>query len=231
MTSLVPQLDLSTVSEWIARFNLFGLPFVIALVLFWAGRKAGRTGVVDHELDRQRAVRWIGLLNFGLALRDVLVVVPALKTHAETGGFDGDPLSNVFLPAIAIFVHTIVGLGVRRLKRWARWAEVVFHLLVIVFIALAAWFATYGASIDPGDWPDKVLWYVIPFLITFVMFLPGTGRVFRAGYRRIEGSPPRMSALSMVILAFLVILGASLVTNALYLSMIFASGTMQGSGV
>jgi hypothetical protein len=211
----------AALAEWFAAFNIWVVPTVVAAVVAYVVLRTRRAAVRDPLRDRERAVRWIGLLNFGLALRAALRLVPEIDAFVRYGGFSSFPISNVFWPVLAIPFHTAVGFGLRRLRTSARWGEVALNLFVIAFILLAAWFWSFGATFDGADWPETAVAYVLPFFLVFVMLLPGTGRVFSRAHRaavaeRAEGENvgARMGRVSIITLAFLVVLSAVLFVSA-----------------
>lgn len=236
MVHLLALLDMDLVVERIAQFQLYLLPPIIAAVLLRAILRSRHSGVADAAVDRERTIRWIGLINYGLALRDLLSVIPELVAYRQFGGFSSFPITNVFFPIIAVVTNLLLGWGIRGFRPWARWLEVVFNAFIVPFIFLAAWTSTYGAAIDPASWPVLAILYLLPFFLVFVMVLPGTKRVFSATARAARAEPQskdssvaRMSGVSMTALAFLTALSAVLIVDALYWLMFYGSGMIAGS--
>lgn len=236
MVHLHAQLDMDLVVERIAQFQLYLLPPIVAVVLLRAILKSRRSAVSDPSLDRERTVRWIGLLNYGLSVRDLLLAIPELVAYQQFGGFSSFPVTNLFFPIIAVATNLLMGWGVRGFRPWARWLEVAFNLIIVPFIFLAAWTSTYGAAIDPASWPDLAISYVLPFFLIFVMVLPGTKRAFSASGRaaRAEAQSKdrgvaRMSGVAATALGFLTTLSAVLLVNALYWLMFYGSAMIEGS--
>jgi hypothetical protein len=215
------QLDLDLVGL-VAAFDLYVLPPAVAAVVLYAIVRGRRSGVHDPLRDRERAVRWVGLLNYGLALRALLMVVPEVVDYARFGAFPSFPVVNVFWPLAMAVAHAVVGLGVRRLRPWGRWSELALNAIAVGFLLLAAariW--SFGESFDLAFWPELVAARVLPFFLLVVMLLPRTARVFSADYRAsVAGRPPaptpvvKPSPVTLMTLAFLVILGSVVAVNA-----------------
>lgn len=218
----------------IESFNLFILPPLVAVVVFggiFRGRRATEDPSVSpgeaeatraERLDRERTVRWIGLLNYGLALRAIVAVIPEFQTYFATGSFWSFAVTAVGVPMIVGVVNVIIALGLRRLHAWARWMEVVWNLLTLaVMLPLTAWRWRYGAVVEPSEWPEIVVWNVLPIFLVVVMVLPGTDRVVSAKHRAlvvatpgVSGGPARRTVISSLTLGFLVILGSVVILNA-----------------
>ncbi|MHC5538815.1 hypothetical protein ACYOEI_11385 [Singulisphaera rosea] len=220
----------------IESFNLFVLPPLVAVVVFgeflW-GRRASQDPSVSHGeaeatrgewLDRERTVRRIGLLNYGLALQAVVSIVPEIQNYLATGSFWSFAVVAVYVPMIVIAVNVVIALGLRRLHAWARWMEVVWNLLTLaVTLPLEAWRWRFGAALVPSEWPERIaVLNVLPFFLVVVMLLPGTARVVSAKHRALiaetpgaTGEPTRRSVVSSLTLGFLIILGSIVILNAI----------------
>jgi hypothetical protein len=176
-----------------------------------------------ERLGRERAVRQIGLLNYGLALRALLMLVVALQMISAAGDTWLNPVVDLGLPALAIVVNVVIGRGLRRLRRWARWLEVAWNAVVSAFrIAWASWLLRHGVYIDPATWPEIAITTILPPFLVIVMLLPRTARVVSAEHRKrialtrhLDGQPVPSAVISAFVWGFLVVLAAVLMLDTL----------------
>lgn len=222
------------VLELIAAFHLYVLPPIVAAVVLGAllrGRRApeGATESGDDDLamrrarfDRERTVRRIGLLNYGLALRSLIAVVPEFQTYATAGSFGSLAPLSVGVPLVVAAVSLPLGVGLRRLSPRARRAEAVWSALVSALTLLVTiWMWHYGAAVDLAEWPDLAVSKLLPPFLLLVMLLPGTRAVVSAEHQALVARTPRParpvghSVISALTLGFLVILGSVVIVNAL----------------
>src|SRR5581483_3870577 len=82
----------------VGQFNLFILPLFVAAVLV---RASWGVQVADAQRDRERSVRWAGLINYVLAVCSLLKSVPDVVDFARFGTFPTFPVTSVFWPWIA----------------------------------------------------------------------------------------------------------------------------------
>jgi hypothetical protein len=127
------------------------------------------------------AVRRIGLIHYGLALRALIFLVQELLTM-RTMGIPESPV--ILIPSvIGVVINPLLGLGLRRRppRSWTRWCAIAWY----TFLSFLAIYATYWlwrnkAAVDPARWPDNLVWLGLPVFLWVVMLLPRTGRAFGA---------------------------------------------------
>lgn len=221
--------------ELIDTFNLYVLPPVVVTVVLGALLK-GRRGLESEtapdggdaalrlkRLDRERTVRRIGLVNYGLALRALVMVVPEFQAYAATGSFWSIAPIDVGVPLIVAAVSVPIGLGLRRLRGGARWGEILWSAFYSALtLGLSVWMWNLGAHVDAGEWPALAVSKVLPPFLLVVMLLPGTGKVVSAEYRalvartpELSSRPVRRSIVSALVLGFLVIVVSVVIVDAL----------------
>ena len=175
-------IDFLTIVAW---WNLYGLPallVVVTVVVVVLGRRHARAAkgarpVVDGTL----AVRRIGLIHYCLALRAAIFLVQELLTM-RTMGIPESPV--ILIPsAIGVVINPLLGLGLRRRppRTRTRWFAIAWYtFLSLLAIYTTYWFWQFNPSIDPGRWPDNLVWLGLPVFLWVVMLLPRTGRAFAA---------------------------------------------------
>jgi hypothetical protein len=218
----------------IEAVDLYVLPPAAVAVVLGALIRGGRAPIPADagedearrldRLDRERAVRRIGLLNYGLALRSLSIAVPEVQSYFALGGFRLFPVVDIALPVVFAVVNLGIGLGLRRLRLGARWAEVAWNgLVAAIALMWSAWVWGHGGFIDWRNWPDFTVSRVLPVFLVVVMFLPRTAAVVSAEHRaliartlQVGGRPPtRRSIVGAFSLGFLVIVGTVVVLNVL----------------
>lgn len=218
----------------IEAVDLYVLPPVVVAVVLGALIRRGRAPVpadVNEDearrldrLDRERAVRRIGLLNYGLALRSLSIAVPEVQSYFALGGFRLLPVVDIALPVVFAVVNLGIGLGLRRLRRGARWAEVAWNgLVAAIALVWTSWVWRHGGFVAWRDWPDFAVSRVLPLFLLVVMLLPRTAAVVSAEHRALVARTPqvgrrppaRRSVVGALSLGFLVIVGTVVVLNVL----------------
>jgi len=218
----------------IEAFNLYVLPPILIVVVVGTlahRRRASDDGVPPDDdaslrldrLDRERTVRLIGLLNLGLALRAFVMAIPEFQAYYISGNFSIFAMINIGMPLVVAALNLPIGLGLWWLRPWARWAEVVWNLLLSALaLPLFVWLWRLGASITLAEWPDIAVSKVLPPLLVLLMLSPATARVVSAEHRALVARTPhlstsrtRRSLTSSLIVGFLVIVGSVVVVNSL----------------
>jgi len=176
--------------EWdfltlVMLWNIYGLPVllvVVAIVVLIRRRSRSSTVV---WLDGLRAVRLIGLIHYGLALRSLVQLIQELMTLRVMGV--AESFANLICWALAVLVNPFLGLGLRRRRpRCRRWAMAWYAFLSLIAIVVTVWRWRYHAAFDPARWPDDLIGNGLPLFLLGVMLLPRIKRVFAA-----EVSSPR----------------------------------------
>jgi hypothetical protein len=217
-------IDFLTLVAW---WNLYGLPallVVVTVVVVVLGRRHARSAKVARPVvDGTLAVRRIGLIHYGLALRALILLVQELLTMRTMG----IPESFVVLitSTIQAVVNPLLGLGLRgrpprtRTRRWA----IAWYTLSSLFAFIQTyWLGRYSPGVDPARWPDDLLWLGLPVFLLVVMLLPRTGRAFAAKAKpRTNLSEPEPAPapqgwpwLSLLALLFLVVLSSTVAVEA-----------------
>ena len=204
-------------AEAVAAWDVFGLPALVAAVVFavaWLHR--GREG----EGGRLVAVRRLGVIHLGLAVWSVVRVVEEVRAHRVMGIYPSNPVSGLPGSLLAVAVDVPVGLALWRLWSWGRGAGLsVEGFRTVLAVAVAAWSVQYGAAFAASDWPHQALTKALPAFALATLSLPATRRAFRARHSS-EVQPPaptplRSEALALAALGFLVVVGSVVVTDAL----------------
>jgi hypothetical protein len=212
--------DFLTIVAW---WNLYGLPILLmAVVVVVLGRWQARSALVAGLADRTLAVRRIGLIHYGLAVRAGIFLVQELLTMRIMG----IPGSLVILvpSAIGVVINPLLGLGLRRRPprtrtRW--WAIAWYTLLALLAIYSTYWLWRYNSAVDPARWPDDLVWLGLPVFLLVVMLLPRTGRAFAAKAESTTNpsdqepapAPPDWLWVSLPALLFLIVLSSTVVVE------------------
>jgi hypothetical protein len=221
--------DGGDLTEWdlltlIARWNLYGLPVLLLVII--------GTALVRHRfrpaaavwLNGIAAVRRIGLIHYGLALRYLIQLVQELLTWRTMGILQSNETFNVRAPALAVLVSALLGFGLRRLSPLARRLAIGWYVLwSLVAIGITAWMWHYRAAVDLADWPDYLVGKAMPLVLVAVMFSPQIKRVFaapggqpsaRAQEPESAPAPSGWPVVSLLTLLLLVVVGSTLLVDA-----------------
>jgi hypothetical protein len=151
-------------------------------------------------LDRARTIRRVAWVNFilaiiwapaaiGTALMSALIVLRAIGVNPVDYQFPADTPQGISWVALTTFhvgcfaLNIAVGMGLRRLQPWARWAEVVIALLLLV-VCLA-----YSAMVILNHQPEEWIWMTsVPGIALagaglWLLLSPTTASVFSVRYR------------------------------------------------
>ncbi len=219
----------------IEAFYLYVLPPVVLVVVigsfFRASKRLVSTPRPEDEesalrfgrLARERTVRRIGLLNYGLALRALVMVIPEFQGYFLSGNFSSIAILNIGVPLVVAAMNAPIGVGLRYLRPWARWAEVAWNILFgVLALLLFFWHWHHGATVPLAEWPEIALSKVLPLFLLLVMLSRGTSRVVSAEHRALIAKTPDLSkapappsVVSSLTLGFLVIVGSVLIVNTL----------------
>jgi hypothetical protein len=188
---------------------------VVVVVLAW---RRGRSGNVGGLADAPLALRRIGLIHYGLALRAGIFLLQELLSMRTMGV----PESLVILvtSTVAVLINPFLGLGLRRRPprtrtRW--WALAWYTFLSLLAIWSIYWLWRYSPAIDPSRWPDDLVWLGLPLFLWVVMLSPRSGRAFAAKAESTTNPPDQELAparpgwpwLSLPVLLFLIVLSST----------------------
>jgi hypothetical protein len=215
-------IDFLTIVAW---WNLYGLPvLLLAVVVVVLGRRRARSAKVAAPVtDGTLAVRRIGLIHYGLAVRAAIFLVQELLIM-RTMGIPGSLV--ILIPsAIGVVINPLLGLGLRRRppRRRTRWLATAWYtFLSVIAIYTTYWFWQFNPSIDPARWPDDLVWLGLPVFLWVVMRLPRIGRAFAAKPESTgdlsDGEPapaPRgWPWISLPVLLFLIVLSSTVAVEA-----------------
>ena len=206
--------DFLTLVAW---WNLYGLPallvIVVAVVVVKVWRHAAPSGMVDGAL----AVRRVGLIHYGLALRALIFLIQELLTMRTMGVAESFVI--LITSAIGVVINPLLGLGLRRRppRIWTRRLAIAWYsFLSAIAIYTTYWLWSFNPSIDPARWPDNLVWLGLPVFLLVVMLLSRTRRAFGSGQQRPapEPSTPERPWVSLPALLFLIVLGSTVAVEA-----------------
>jgi hypothetical protein len=216
--------DFLTIVAW---WNLYGLPvllLLVVLVVVLTRRRARSATVAGMVADGTLAVRRIGLIHYGLALRAGIFLVQELLTMRIMG----IPGSLVILvpSAIGVVINPLLGLGMRRRPPRPRTRQLAiawYTLLASLAIYSTYWLWRYNATVDPARWPDNLVWLGLPVFLWVVMLLPRVRRAFAAKVKRTTNpsdqepapAPPAWPWVSLSALLFLIVLSSTVAVELL----------------
>lgn len=197
----------ATFVRWVATWNVYGLPALLAVVAVFRWRSEGSPGA------RTRAARRLGLIHVGLAAWSATRVVDELWAYRAMGIFPSNPVTGMAGSLLAMAVDLPLGLGLLGRRGWSRWLALTLGMARLVLAGLILqWTWRHAAAVDLTEWPRLALSYGFPALSVVVPLWPGMAGVFRG-----EGEAPGgrgTSALAVVCLLGLVTLGSVVVTDA-----------------
>lgn len=178
-----------------------------------------RRRYLNHETNI-KSVGSLHILGAVLIAFGLIAVGVALVNRAEGGPISPFGVIAAGFYLILFFVNVTVGVGLHRLRPWARWAEVavcclsltlqaVSILLVLVTAGTRAMGALIGGSLG----------WVIPGCILYLMLSSKAGVVFSPEYQGVIARTPHVkyktSCLAKMILVAFVVLVAGLFVIAL----------------
>jgi hypothetical protein len=211
-----------TVVTW---WNLYGLPALLAVVAVVVvvvlarrhARAAKIAGLVD---DGTLAVRRLGLIHYGLALRAGIFLVQELLTMRTMG--IPESLVTLVLSAVAVVINPLLGFGLRRRPprtRTRRWAIAWYTFSSLIASYTTYWLWQYHAAVDLARWPDNLVSLGLPVFLWVVMLLPRTRRAFAPATESTnpsdrEPSLPGWPWLSLPALLILIVLSSTVAVDA-----------------
>jgi hypothetical protein len=206
-------------ADRIAELDLYVLPLVLGAVLV-AGLIARRRADADEPLaDRAGTVRRIGAIHLGLAAWWALGVLPEVVSYLQLGGFASFGIVTVATSLVLTVVNLAIGVGLRGLRPWARWADIALNALAtLIAVLTTSWMVRFGAAVDPAHWPEIALSKVLPPFLLFVMLSRTTARAVSPEGRAALAEPIarlRPSGLAIAATLFLILVWVVVAIDAL----------------
>ena len=208
----------------IEGWNVFGLPALLAFLVFLSLKK-------HEEGDRAKSVARLGQTHLALAFWSLTTIVSELWAYRAMGIFPTNPITGLFGSTILLVVDLLIGFGLLRRSKVARWAAIfwsLFRTALAVFVAV--WFWQYAHRIDWTEWPRDLLYWGFPPFAIVVLLAPGTWRVFRKPHTdEISSDDKRLPLLSTLALLVLAVALSAGLTDALDWSIRTIAETMLGA--
>ena len=157
--------DIDGASEWdfvtlVAWWNLYGLPLLLAAVAVIAVARNRYRTPLTSAADGARALSYCGYIHFALALRALIHLVQELLTLRVMGIPQSFPVVGLLSPAVSVLVDPLLGLGLLRRRRAARWCAIAWYLFwSSIAVYVIHWLWHNNVPIDPAAWPDHVVSY------------------------------------------------------------------------
>ncbi len=180
-------------------------------------RAAKIAGLVD---DGTLAVRRLGLIHYGLALRAGIFLVQELLTMRIMG--IPESLVTLISSAVGVVINPLLGLGLRRRpprKRTRRWAIAWYSFSSLIAGYTTYWLWHYHAAVDLARWPDNLISLGLPVFLWVVMLLPRIRGAFASAVESTkpsdrEPSLPGWPWLSLPALLLLIVLSSTVAVDA-----------------
>jgi hypothetical protein len=144
-------------------------------------------------LNHEASVQSVGSLHILVAVINGLGTLGVL-----TSLFSGPPqmiLAELFFVVIYggfTALNFALGIGLRRLKTWARWVEVALTVLGMAsLLVLAIWIALTTAG-EPTAVLIFLIWWIIPAYILYILLSAKGRMVFSPEYREVIEQTPHI---------------------------------------
>lgn len=159
----------------VSLWNGLGLPLLLVVGMVRLARADPKT-----RADRRQTVRIVGAIHLWLALWSITAVASALWVSRGMEAVATQVLISEVAPAIPAAFNVLIGLGLRRLARWAWVGALIVGVIRAVFTGwLLSLALQFGGSFDPAEWPTIVSGRVLPLVVLVALICPGTWLALR----------------------------------------------------
>ena len=203
MTQVSAEAVLGIWNQAVPIWNVVGLPALMVVVTVVSLRR----GIA--RADRRGIVRRIGLIEYALAVWWLVRIVSEVWAARSQGLAQANPPVLVF-GLVTSLGNAVLGFGLRRLWKPARWLTVAWTLTGGALAILSTVLLSLNAAIDPTEWPRHVLPILLPAFVLWTLVQPSTARVFE---NRDDDRPSVALALGSRL--FLVVAASGVVVDAL----------------
>ena len=195
----------------VSWWNGLGLPLLLVVLAFRLAKRDIKTWA-----DRRKTIRVVGLIHYALALWSVTTVASALWVSRGMEAVAAQVFLSEVAPAIPIAFNVLIGLGLRRLARWA-WVGAL--LLGMIRAAFTGWLLgmalQFGGSFDLTEWPTLVSSRLLPVVVLGILVLPGTWRALKRNAED-EGTPGKIDVVAALFArGMLIVLASAVLTDAI----------------
>lgn len=203
---------------------------------------AGSTGAITEAeavrrkyINHETSVRSVGSLHMLGALILIIPLIFFLLAAASPVGQEFEPsLSGAALAMNAAFalvsgMNLVLGFGLRRLRPWARWTEVV--LLGVPTVAFLIMVVTWGMPPGWGDEGFYLLGTPIAVYILFLLLSPKAAVIFAPDYIEVIAKTQNVKSKSGWLARGLVLFCMALAILMIVVVIVFISVQRDGANL
>ena len=135
---------------------------------------------------------------------------------ARDGGSRHAGVSSEVAPAIPIAFNVLIGLGLRRLARWAWVGALILGTIRAGFTGWLLWMSwQFGGTFNFDEWPTLVSTRILPAIMLVILLLPGTWRALKP-IAEDEVTPGKLDVIAAIFSrGALIILASAVLTDAI----------------